>query len=127
MASQSKEITRVEQEGLTEQKRETPRVTPLVDVIENNDEIMVVADLPGVAKENLTVQLDDAELLIRGAQSESHRTSDWQDVEFYRSFRVPNTVDPNGITAELNHGVLRVKLKKDEKAKPKQIEVKLLN
>lgn len=127
MASNSKEITRVEQEGLTERKSEMPRFTPLIDVIENEDEIMVLADLPGVAKENLTVQLDDAELLIRGAQSESQRTNEWQDVEFYRSFRVPNTVNPNGITAELNQGVLRLKFKKHEKAKPKQIEVKLLN
>jgi len=127
MASKSKEITRVEQEGLTEHKSEMRRFTPLMDVIENEDEIMVLADLPGVAKENLTVQLDDAELLIRGAQSESQRTSEWQDVEFYRSICVPNTFNPDGITVELNLGVLRVKLRKDEKAKPKQIKVKLLN
>lgn len=127
MANEAKEITRAEQEGLTERKSEKPRLVPPVDVMENNDEILVLADLPGVAKEDLTIQMDNAELLICGSQSQQpHETSTWRVVEFYRTFRVPNTVDPEGISAELSQGVLRLKLKKHEQSKPRNIEIKML-
>jgi HSP20 family molecular chaperone IbpA len=122
---QSSEITRQEQEGLTERESDKPRLVPPVDVLENQDEILVVADLPGVSKDNLTIRLEESELLIRGEQADPGEGTGWQPVEFHRAFRVPNTVDPGGIGAELKGGVLRLQLKKREEAKPRQIEVKV--
>ena len=126
MAAKSTEITRKEQEGLTAQSSDKPRVAPPVDVFENKDEILVIADLPGVAKEALRVSLEDSELMIQGTQADATDATAWRAVDFYRTFRVPNTVDPAGVNAELKNGVLSLKLKKREEAKPKQIEVKVL-
>ncbi len=126
MAAESTEITRKEQEGLTARSSEKPRVAPAVDVYENKDEILVLADLPGVSKDGLVVRLEDSELLIQGSQADEADASSWRALDFYRTFRVPNTVDPAGVSAELKNGVLSVKLKKREEAKPKQIEVKVL-
>jgi HSP20 family protein len=126
MAKQSKEINRTEKEQLTERASDKPRLVPPVDVLENKDEILVIADLPGVSKEGLTVRLEDSELLIQGAQPDPGGDEQWQPVEFYRAFRVPNTVEPAGITAELKQGVLRLTLKKREEAKPRRIEVKVV-
>jgi HSP20 family molecular chaperone IbpA len=123
--SQSTEITRKEQEGLTERASEMPRLVPPVDVLENQDEIRVVADLPGVSRENLTIRLEESELLLRGEQTDPGEGKAWQPVAFHRTFRVSNTVDPEGVSAELKNGVLTVQLKKREEAKPRQIEVKV--
>ncbi len=126
MTTQAKDITRSEQEGLTERASDKPRLIPPVDVLENKDEILVVADLPGVTKEGLTIRMEDSELLLQGAQPNPSENEQWQPVEYHRTFRVPNTVDPAGISAELENGVLRVTLKKREEAKPRKIEVKVV-
>lgn len=126
MESKSNEITRKEQDTLTDRKSGKPRLIPPVDVFENKDEILVIADLPGVAKDSLSIRMEDSELLIQGSQEEARDGVQWQTIEFHRSFRVPNSVDPAGISAELKQGVLNLKLKKREEAKPKQIEVKVL-
>ncbi len=125
MAKQKKEITRTEKQELTERASNKPRLIPPVDVLENKDEILVIADLPGVSKEELTIRMEDQELLILGSQPDPVGDERWQPVEYARSFRVPNTVDPGGISAELKQGVLRLTLKKREEAKPRRIEVKV--
>jgi HSP20 family molecular chaperone IbpA len=123
--SQSTEITRKEQEGLTERESDKPRLAPPVDVLENQDEILVVADLSGVSRDNLTIRLEESELSIRGEQADPGEGTGWQPVEFHRTFRVPGIVDPEGVSAELKNGVLTVQLRKREEAKPRQIEVKI--
>lgn len=126
MESNSNEITRSQKETLTAPKSDHHRLIPPVDVFENKDEILLVADLPGVTKELLTIRLEDGDLLIQGSQEEPVEGVQWRSVEFVRSFRVPNSVDPSGISAELKQGILHLKLRKREEAKPKQIEIKAL-
>jgi HSP20 family molecular chaperone IbpA len=75
-----------------------------------------------VPKDSLSIQLDRSELLIEGAQAAEEGGP--QPILFSRAFRVPNTVDPDGVTAELAQGVLKVHLAKSEAAKPKRIEVR---
>ena len=99
-------------------------VTPPVDIYENRDEILVVADFPGVPKDSLSVRLDRSELLIEGTQVGSEEQTQPRLLAFSRAFRVPNTVDPDGVSADLSHGVLQVHLAKSEAAKPKRIEVR---
>jgi HSP20 family molecular chaperone IbpA len=99
-------------------------VTPHVDIYENQDEILVVADFPGVAKDSVSVRLERAELLIEGIQDAPADQPGMRPLAFSRTFRVPNTVDPDGISAELSGGVLQVHLAKSEAAKPKRIEVR---
>jgi len=99
-------------------------VTPPVDIYESQDEILVMADFPGVPKDALSVRLDRSELVIEGTQSAPGTQGETRALAFSRAFRVPNTVDPNGVSAELSQGVLRVHLAKSEAAKPKRIEVR---
>lgn len=99
-------------------------VTPLVDIYENDDEILVVSDFPGVPEKALTVHIDRSELLIEGTQPTPEGQVVVRPLRFSRTFRVPNTVDPKGVTAELSQGVLRVHLAKSEAAKPRRIEVR---
>jgi HSP20 family molecular chaperone IbpA len=96
--------------------QEARAVAPPVDIFENNDEILIVADFPGVERDALHVRLDASELTIEG-QSEG--------TALRRAFQVTNTIDPDRISAELNAGVLRVRLVKREEAKPRRIEVKV--
>lgn len=97
-------------------------MTPRVDIFENQDEILLVADFPGVPKDALSVELDRSELVIEGTQAANeHQTQ--PRLAFSRAFRVPHTVDPNGVSAELTQGVLKVHLAKSEAAKPRRIEV----
>jgi len=105
------------------EESEAVMITPLVDIYENKDEIVVVADFPGVSKEALSIRLDRSELVIEGAQDGRPPEMPIPPLAFSRSFRVPNTVDPDGVSAELKQGVLRVRLAKSEAAKPKRIEV----
>jgi HSP20 family protein len=97
---------------------------PLVDIYESRDEILLVADFPGVPKEALTVRLDRSDLVLEGAQPERDEDSAPRPVMFSRTFRVPSTVEAGGVSAELSGGVLRVHLAKSESAKPRRIPVR---
>jgi HSP20 family protein len=92
-------------------------VTPLVDIYENEDEILVLADFPGVPEKALTVNIDRSGLLIEGTQPEPEGATQVRPLRFSRSFRVR-------VSAELSGGVLRVHLAKSEAAKPRRIEVR---
>lgn len=125
MDNQNTEITPRSTPDLTEKAdANTIAVAPPVDIYENQNELLVVADFPGVPSESLNINLDGSELVIAGTQSLPEAATDVRALSFSRTFRVPNTVDPNGISAELDHGVLRVHLAKSESAKPRRIEVK---
>jgi len=103
-------------------------VAPACDVYENDDEILVVADLPGFTSEALTVNLEDNELTIEAqrdvSRDEAFITREYRDCDFQRRFAVPGGIDAAKISAELNHGVLSVHLPKSEALKPRQIAVR---
>lgn len=95
-------------------------VAPPVDVYENKDEILILADLPGVTKESLSIQLEKSELVITGPRPDS-RGDDAFD--FRRTFVVPQGIEAEKVTATLQNGVLRVVLPKPSALKPRQIAV----
>jgi HSP20 family protein len=106
--------------------------TPLCDVFETPKEIVVKAELPGVQKEHLHVNIENTVLTLRGERAfeeettrESYHRVERNYGEFMRSFTLPTTVDPNRIHAVFNDGVLTLRLPKREEALPKQIEVKV--
>jgi len=113
---------------LPEQTRERPVMTPLVDIYENSEEVLLVADVPGVVRDNISINLDKDQLTLlarRSGQSTSHSRGEehsWPD--YYRAFLVPQGVDASRISADLSEGVLRVHLPKSEAVKPRRIEVK---
>jgi len=123
--SDKKELVKTEKE-MVEQSR--PTVAPLVDIYENDDEILLHADMPGVEKDKITVNVDNGTLTITGVREfETKGAASWEEfgnVEYRRNFSVPQTIDVEKVNAELKDGVLRLHLPKSEAAKPKQIEIK---
>jgi len=105
---------------------------PLVDIIEDDREYLVKAELPEVKKEDVKVSVENGVLTIRGERrfEKEQKDKKYHRVErgygsFVRSFTLPDVADADKVTAEFKDGVLRVHLPKSERAKTKQIEVKV--
>jgi len=126
--SENKELVQG-QESMVERRREIPVVVPRVDIFENEDEILLYADMPGVVKDEVRINVDNGRLELSGIRSgEACGAAKWEefcDVDFQRVFSVPQTIDVNKVHAELKDGVLQLHLPKSEAAKPRQIEVKV--
>jgi HSP20 family molecular chaperone IbpA len=123
----AQEIAKHEEKNV-EKTREMYEATPAVDIYENEDKILLHADMPGVVKEDISVDIDNGTLTISGVrklEAEGAATyEEFTDVEYVRSFSVPQTIDVEKVEAELKDGVLRLHLPKSEAAKPRQIEIK---
>ncbi|WP_136809090.1 Hsp20/alpha crystallin family protein [Desulfosediminicola flagellatus] len=104
-------------------------VSPVVDIFENDEEILLYADMPGVAKENLSINIDNGKLMLSSTRRLGVQgAATWEefgDVEFHRVFSIPQTIDISKVNAVLSNGVLQLHLPKSEAAKPKQIEIKV--
>jgi HSP20 family protein len=103
--------------------------TPRVDVLETEEELLLVADLPGVKPEDADVRFDNGELSIDGRCAPRHQgakylLSEYGVGNFYRAFTISEHIDWQKISAELKNGVLTVHLPKAETVEPKQITVK---
>jgi HSP20 family molecular chaperone IbpA len=114
-------------EGMLERRQELTRIAPVVDIYENEDEILLHADMPGVAKDQVTVNVDNGKLEISGIRRlQTKGSSSWQefgDVEYRRVFSVPQSIDVAKVNAELKEGVLKLHLPKAEAAKPRTIKI----
>lgn len=105
---------------------------PPVDVLEDKDAVQIAVELPGVKADDVKISLENGVLTIRGEKQQAaeektehvHRYERSYGV-FERSFTVPTTVDADHIQASYELGVLTVRLPKVEKAKPRQIMVKV--
>src|SRR5262250_2348661 len=105
---------------------------PACDIYENDNEIVVKAELPEVKREDVRVSIENNVLTIHGERkfSEETKKENYHRVErnygeFTRSFTLPGFVDTNKINAEFKDGILRVTLGKREEAKPKNVEIKV--
>ena len=104
---------------------------PLVDITEDDKDYIVKTELPEVKKEDVKVAVENGLLTIVGERKfEKEDNKKYHRVEraygrFVRNFIVPDTVEADKVSAEFKDGVLKVKLPKSEKTKPKQIEVKV--
>jgi len=114
----------------TDRNPETRGVTmvPRVDVLENDNELLLLADLPGVRPEDVDVRFENGELSLHGRRTPSHagkvRTLwEYEVANYYRSFRVTEKVAGDKIAADLKDGVLTVRLPKAEAHKPRKIAV----
>jgi len=120
-------ITKKEESRL-ENVEQPPAVTPRVDVFENKDEVLLLADMPGVENKGLSIHLDDEKLTILGRVVDDREDNalqrEFRRFDFRRSFLVPDGIDRGKISAELREGVLSLHLPKSEATKPRRIEVK---
>jgi HSP20 family protein len=105
---------------------------PTVDISETDAEYAIKAELPEVKKEDVKVTVENDVLTIQGERKheKAQNGKTYHRIErsygrFVRSFTLPNTVDESQVRAEYADGMLTLHLPKSEKAKPKQIDVKI--
>jgi len=104
--------------------------SPSVDIYETEGDIVVKAELPGIDRKDITLNLEKNVLTIRGERKFEKEAKDdnYHRIErsygaFSRSFSIPATVNEEKISADYKDGVLTISLPKKEQAKPKQIQI----
>jgi len=107
--------------------------SPSVDIEEEDDKYIIKADLPGVDKKDIEVKFEAGVLTIRGEKqtetetgkgTKRHRTERFHG-SFARSFTLPDAIKTDKMDATYKDGVLSMKIPKEEKAKPKSINIKV--
>ena len=108
----------------------TSNFAPPVDVYEDEHNISLKIEVPGIDEKDIDVRIDNNTLTVHGERKiekeekeENFRRVERQYGSFTRSFTLPSSVDPGQVTADYNKGVLKIKLAKKAEAKPKQIKV----
>ena len=106
--------------------------SPPVDIIQDENQMVLKAELPGVKNEDIEVSVHDDRLTLKGAKrseiennEEPYQYVERRYGEFARTFQLPATVDADKIRAQFKDGVLTVTLPVAEQAKPKRIEIKV--
>mgnify|MGYP000336128926 CR=1 FL=1 len=131
--TQSKEIQARDKQEVSssaEQTRSGLIFTPDVDIFETEQELVLLADMPGVKADALTIDLRDNVLTLTGeveAEANSGEQvilSEYPTGKYHRRFTLSEVIDQSKIDANLKDGVLRLTLPKVEKATPRQITVK---
>jgi len=103
---------------------------PAVDVLESKDSYLIRAELPGMKREDIKVEVKDGTLVLSGerkskkpADGVEYRHVERVTAKFWRSFSLPETVKQDGIEATYKDGILEIRVPKAEEAKPRQIEI----
>jgi HSP20 family protein len=131
MASEATVEKRSESLPQTERPRTGRVYRPNVDILEKHDELLVVADMPGVKWDEIDIHFEDGELTIHGPaatrQGDGTRylLQEYGVGDFYRTFRVSERIDATKISADYRDGVLVLHLPKIEAARPRKINVQM--
>jgi HSP20 family protein len=106
------------------------RWVPAMDLVETDDHFVLRADLPGLTKDEVTIELEDRVLTVSGERKAEHedRHEGYYRVErafgsFSRSLTLPAGVEPDAVEASFDNGVLEVRIPKPEERKPRKVEI----
>ncbi len=106
------------------------RWVPAMDLTEAEDHFLLKADLPGLAEDDVSIEVQDGTLTISGERRAEHvsREKGWHRIErsfgrFSRALALPDGVNPEAVTAEFDKGVLNVRIPKPEERKPRRISI----
>lgn len=106
--------------------------SPAVDIYETEDDIVLKAELPGISKDDVTVEVKDNILVLKGerkfekdVKEENYHRMERAYGAFQRSFTLPNIVEKDKVKARYKDGVLEITLPKASESKPKQIKVEV--
>ena len=106
------------------------RWSPAMDLVEADDHFVLKADLPGLAEDDISIEIQDNTLTLSGERRAEQESSEhgWYRVErsfgrFSRSLTLPEGVDPEGVRAAFDKGVLEVRIPKPEERKPRRVQI----
>jgi len=113
----------------TESTRGGTYFQPRVDIFETEQELTLLADLPGVSPDAVDLRFERGELVLQGRVQRRDRSGmtllgEYEEGDFFRVFQIHESIDSTRIEAECKNGVLTVHLPKVEAAKPRQVTVK---
>jgi HSP20 family protein len=127
-----RELLSSQDEKTTEGSIATAEWAPAVDIKEETDKFVIIADIPGVKPEDIEVSMEAGVLTVKGQKESETKTEKegYKRVErtsgsFYRRFSLPDSADGEAINAKCKHGVLEIVIPKREAVKPKRINVSL--
>lgn len=104
-------------------------VSPRIDLLEKDDELLLVADMPGVKPDEVDIRFENGELSVHGRRVSNHAGKarvrwEYEVTNFFRTFKLTEHIAADRISAELKNGVLTLHLPKVEAVKPRRITVK---
>ena len=112
-------------------RTQAPSFRPAVDIVEEKDAFVVRAELAGVAKENINVEVKDNHLVLSGKKDSADHGEEgkYRHVEsrygsFSRTFELPRNVKSDAIEASFKDGALTLRIPKADEAKPKAVEIR---
>ena len=104
--------------------------SPAVDIYDNDEKITIKAELPGVDKDNIHVDVKDGVLTLTGERSydneikeENYHRKETFSGKFYRSFALTDGLNPEKIAANYKDGILKIEVPRAEEKKPKKIDI----
>lgn len=127
-AEKEKALSKKDERSLSEIAKGA--LVPPVDIFEDEERVTLFADLPGVAKDDLNLQIDKDTLQIYGkvprtaSEPGAYLYTEFPAKDFYRAFTIGEEIDRDKISASVSNGVLKLILPKTERAKPRKIEIK---
>ena len=129
---ENKEMIPVKEEknNLIEELLETQNyISPLVNIYETDDEFVLSADMPGVVRKDVKVKVENDLLIMFGRIdyvneiNKNYILNEQELGNYYRTFRISDSVDQSNIKAKYDNGKLVVNLQKNEKVKPRTINI----
>ena len=123
-----KAITKRDERNLSEIAKGA--IVPPVDIYEEEEQVTLFADLPGVTRDDLNLQIDKDTLQIYGKTAKGAAAdpatyyTEFPTRDFYRAFTIGEEIDREKISASMSNGVLKLVLPKAARAKPRKIEIK---
>ena len=106
------------------------RYLPAVDALETTDELVLIADMPGVTAENLDVTVEQGVLTLSGhvepapVESKEALQQEFLRGDYYRQFRLPREFSTDKMDASLKGGVVTIRIPREERSKPRRIEIR---
>jgi HSP20 family protein len=107
-------------------------ITPIVDIYEEKDDIVVKAELPGMTKDDIEVDISNSHLTLRGEKKKEEKIEEKEYFAcersygaFHRSLELPKDVQSDKVKASFKNGILEIRLPKTEEAKTKEVKVKI--
>lgn len=106
----------------------TRYLVPRVNIVDETEHVVIEAELPGVSKTDLSLEVKDGELTMTGRRTATPREGHYimrerAAADYRRVFTLSNAIDPTRIEAEMKDGLLTVTLHKTERVKPRKINI----